>query len=139
MYPQLMGMMRGDFSGAPTRRMGMGSGPMGAMGGGGLGGSGFGGMSGNFGPGMMVLGGARQMPRAARTPKMPDAPIKLELRPGFITDITLAEEASLADSGETPEPSVTVEKTLDPLEEEDPINAKYWKGMPPKQEKKKGL
>ncbi len=146
-----MGM--GGMGGGPMGMMGggMGSGMMGMGGGYGMGGGG------GFGPqgfsGYRPTGvspyrpgpGGRQMPKAAASkpaqPKTPE-PINLELRPGFITDIILADarEASRGvESDEPQEPKVIVEKTLDPLKEEDPLGSRYWKGMLPQPaEPKKG-
>ena len=118
LYPSLMGMIRGPgFQGGATG----------------------GGASSHGGRQATYVGGPKQGrhsgPKASKTTKVPEPPIKLELRPGFITDITLSDPRESSPPSATPEipaPTITVEKTLDPLKDDDPIGAKYWKGMPHK-------
>ena len=138
LYPSLMGMMQGPgFQGGGGyqgmgRGMGMMSmGQMGQFQGGG--GQYFGG-PGNFGGGGGAPGRRQQKPKVSKTPKASETPIKLELRPGFITDITLADtrETSPTPESDPATPKITVDKVVDPLKDEDPIGARYWKGMPPK-------
>ena len=137
LYPSLMGMMRGPgFQGGQGMGGGMGMMGMGQMGQNfqaGGGGQYFGG-PGNFGGGGGAPGRRQQKPKVSKTPKAPETPIKLELRPGFITDITLADtrETSPTPESDSATPKITVDKVFDPLKDEDPIGARYWKGIPPK-------
>ena len=119
LYPSLMGSIQG-----PSFQGGMGRGSMGMGMRGGMGGQG------NFGGGPMQ--GRRQGPKTpAKTPKVPETPIKLELRSGFVTDITLSdprESSPTAMDSETTPPKITVDKGVDA---DDLVGARYWKGMPP--------